>query len=238
MRIVEFITEENYHIYNRGTDKRDIFVEKYDYQKFLLIMREINSESRRLNIRELTRREKDKSCKGPTFAKKVDDQLVEVIAYCLNPNHYHFILKQKIDGGISKFMQRLGTSYVMQFNKRHNRSGALFQGKFKSVHIETNEYLLYLSVYINANNFIHGYRSDNSWPYSSWLDYSGGVCKGPTFALTPLGFCKGWTFAYYTCDKRIILDQFNGDADEYKKFAEMNAEYLKKKKMLMKYLLE
>ncbi len=237
MRNIEFINGEIYHIYNRGTDRRDVFMDRYNYQKFLLIMREINSQTYRLDLRELMRKEKE-SCEGPTFAKKVDDQLVDVVAYCLNPNHYHLILRQRVDGGISKFMQRLGTSHTMQFNKKYDRSGALFQGKFKAILIDSNEYLLYLSAYVNANNFIHNYRDNKSWPYSSYLDYSTGVCKGPTFAFTPTGLCEGWTFANYTCEKGIVLDQFSGNAEEYKKFVEMNANYLKKKKMLAKYLLE
>jgi putative transposase len=237
MRSIEFVTGEIYHIYNRGTEKRSVFMDKYDYQKFLLIMREINSKTHRLDLRELMR-ENGKSCEGPTFAKTTDEQLVDVVAYCLNPNHYHFILRQKIDGGISKFMQRLGTSYTMQFNKRHSRSGALFQGKFKAIHIDSNEYLLYLSVYVNTNNFIHGYRDNKSWPYSSWHNYINGVCEGPTFAFTPLGLCEGWTFANYTCDKSIVMDQFGGSVKEYKKFVEMNSEHLKNKKKLGKYLLE
>jgi len=78
------------------------------------------------------------------------DKLVDVVCYCLNSNHYHMILKQKSNDGIKKFMHKLGTSYTMYFNKKLKRSGSLFQGKFKSIHIDSNEYLLYLSAYVNG----------------------------------------------------------------------------------------
>ena len=97
------------------------------------------------------------------------------------------------------------------------------------MHIDSNEYLLYLSVYVNKNNFVHGGKN-NKWPYSSWLDYVDDVCRNPTSTFIPTGFCRDWISAYYTCDKNIILDQFNGSATEYKKFVEMNAEYLKRRK--------
>ena len=77
--------------------------------------------------------------------------LVEIVAYCLNPNHYHLIVKQISEKGIERFMQKIGTGYTNYFNKRYERSGALFQGKFKSIHIDSNEYLLHLSVYVFEN---------------------------------------------------------------------------------------
>jgi len=240
MKKVEFINSERYHIYNRGTDKRNVFIDKYDYQRFLLGMREFNTGKIGMTLREMLRAEQSKKdedfCRDRISADS-DDQLVKVVAYCLNPNHYHFILEQISDGGISKFMQKIGIAYTMYFNEKYQRSGSLFQGKFKAVHIETNEYLLYLSVYVNKNNFVHGGKNDK-WPYSSWLDYINDVCRNPISTFIPTGFCRDWISAYYTCDKGVILDQFNGSVAEYKKFAEMNAEYLKKKKMLAKYLLE
>ena len=67
--------------------------------------------------------------------------LVQIICYCLNPNHYHLLLKEIKDGGISEFMKRVGGGYTWYFNNKHKRSGTLFQGRFKSVHIKSNEQL-------------------------------------------------------------------------------------------------
>lgn len=101
-------------------------------------------------------------------------KLVNIVVYCLNPNHYHSILKQKQGNGIANFMHKLSTSYTNYFNCKHKRSGSLSQGRFKSVHIDSNEYLLYLNAYVNGNNFIHKHNKNiESWPYCSYLDYIG-----------------------------------------------------------------
>ena len=115
-------------------------------------------------------------------------------------------------------MQKIGTSYALYFNKKHKRLGSLFQGRFKSVYVDSNEYLLYLSAYVNRNNFIHGYKSKN-WIYSSELDY--------------LGKRNG-----KLCKKDIILGQFDGNKKKYEEFMNENALYLREKKELEKYVLE
>ena len=160
MRKTAFANGEFYHIYNRGVDKCDVFVDDADYKRFLLSMNLLNDVENGLmqRYRDLKRDGLPKV--QPSDIRRLDlgkhDKLVEIICYCLNPNHYHMIVKQKENKGIEKFMQKLGTSYTMYFNKKYKRSGSLFQGKFKSIHIDSNEYLLHLSAYINQNNFIHG----------------------------------------------------------------------------------
>ena len=89
------------------------------------------------------------------------------------PNHYHFILEQLQEKGISKFMQKLGTGYTMYFNKKYGRSGVLFQGKFRSAHIRHEEKLCSLSSYVNFNPIIHKLDDAKYWPWSSCLDYLG-----------------------------------------------------------------
>ena len=126
------------------------------------------------------------------------------------------ILKQKENKGIEKFMQKLGTSYTMYFNKKQKRSGSLFQGKFKSIYIDSNEYLLHLSAYINQNNFIHG--GDKNWQYCSYLDYAGK---------------RDGTL----CQKDDILGQFR-NVEDYAEFVQNNMLYFKDKKELEKYILE
>jgi hypothetical protein len=115
-------------------------------------------------------------------------------------------------------MKRLGGGYTKYFNHHYKRSGVLFQGKFKSVHIKTSAHLLYLSAYVNRNYFIHGYGNDSDWMYSSFLDYTGKSKSG-------------------ICDTSVILDQFK-DKNEYREFMEENSLYMKEKKEDEKYLLE
>ena len=212
MRKIKFTNNEYYHIYNRGVDKRDIFMDKGDFKRFRLFITEALVEKAK-EAKPLSR-----------MPNLFFGDFVELICYCLNPNHYHFILKQLKKNGISRFMQSLGTSYTMFFNAKYNRSGSLFQGTFKSVHIDTNEYLLWLSGYVNGNNEIHQKRGLASLKeakpreWSSYPDY--------------LGLCDE-----KLCNKKIILDQFP-NAKEYKKFVEMVIKESRKRKDVEKYLLE
>ena len=228
MRKTEFANGEYYHIYNRGVDKREVFLGEKDYVRFIRGMKEFNrletiGSLYEKDLREKRRRQRKaegslaplKGAKLPSASVK----LVEIICYCLNPNHFHMILKQLQDKGIEKFMHKLGTSHTNYFNRKENRSGSLFQGPFRSIYIESNNYLLYLSAYVNANNFIHGYnRNIDDWAYSSYLDY--------------IGRRNG-----VLCDKKSILGQFK-DAKECEEFIRNNALYLKGKKEMEKYLLE
>ena len=143
-RKVNLVQGEHYHVYNRGVDKRKIFSDKSDLIRFFQSMREFNTEN---PIGSLYENQFVKKKLGDSSSK-----LVQFVAYCLNPNHYHFILTPLVDKGIEKFMQRLGTGYTMYFNEKDKRSGSLFQGKFKSKHIHSNEYLLRVSAYVNLNN--------------------------------------------------------------------------------------
>ncbi|MDD5490121.1 MAG: transposase [Candidatus Moranbacteria bacterium] len=204
---------EYYHVYNRGVEKRNVFLCDKDYLRFLESMKEFNSTKPVYSLylhNELKR-------KGVLDVGRLR-KLVEVICYCLNPNHFHLILKQVEENGISEFMKRLGGGYTKYFNHHYKRSGVLFQGKFKSVRIKTNSHLLYLSAYVNKNYFIHGYGDDFDWPYSSLLDYTG-KRHGRI------------------CDTSVILNQFE-NKNEYREFIKENSLYMKEKKEDEKYLLE
>src|SRR3989344_9658733 len=128
-------TDEYYHIYNRGVDKRQVFSNKDEVERFLLCMQVFNSTDPVLSLRASLE-------SGGVATLTPQKKLVEFLCYCLNPNHYHFILKQLVDGGIAEFMKRLNGGYTWYFNKKHNRNGALFQGVYKSCHISDNEKLL------------------------------------------------------------------------------------------------
>jgi len=193
MRKIPFIDGEYYHIYNRGVEKRLVFSDRYDVDRFIQSMEEFNTID---PIGSIYLKSFNK-LSGPT---PKSEKLVEFVAYCLNPNHYHFILKQLADGGVSEFMKRIGGGYTGYFNERNNRNGGLFQGKFKSVHIDTDGYLLHLSVYVNLNNHVHQLSGPTAkLVRSSWGEYVGESQKS-------------------LCEKDIILDQF-GSISEYKDFA-------------------
>jgi REP element-mobilizing transposase RayT len=99
------------------------------------------------------------------------DQLVSIVAYCLLPNHFHLLLKQNVDNGISQFMQRLGTSYTKFFNQEENRNGSLFQGKFKATHISGDFALPTVSAYVNINYKHHQIDVKKQLVKSSIFEY-------------------------------------------------------------------
>ncbi len=141
-----FLNDHFYHIFNRGADKRKVFNDKQDYQRFLFSVKGFNDVNSTLNFyRRL-------NVGSPTSLKPVEQKpLVEILCYCLMPNHFHLIARQLKENGITSFMRKLGTGYTNYFNQKYKRSGVLFQGKFKSVSIENDEYLNYLIQYIDLN---------------------------------------------------------------------------------------
>ena len=204
MRKIRFANGEFYHIYNRGVDKRSVFLDDTDFERFLQSMREFNSQKPIGSLFENSFRNKDQL--GNRVAK-----LVDIVAYCLNKNHYHLILAQKIEGGISEFMHRLGTGYTQSFNIKYKRNGALFQGKFKALHVDSNEYLLNLSAYVNLNNQVH--KIKNKMIKSSWEEYI--------------------DVNNHMCAKDIVLKQFD-TLSEYKNFAGSSLQDILARKKLYK----
>ncbi len=207
-RKTEFANGEFYHIFNRGVDKREIFIDGHDFARFFQGMAEFNTIKPIGSIFENSFR--PLRCKAPK-----QERLVNFICYCLNPNHYHFILEQVAENGIKKFMHKVG-GYSKYFNHKYRRSGALFQGKFKAVHIDSNEQLLHTSVYVNLNDQIHRLRCKAS--KSSWGEYIG-------------------KYNSDFCEKNIVLGQFN-NVSEYKTFAEDSLEEIRRRKDMEKLLLE
>jgi putative transposase len=151
MRKQALVSDEYYHIYNRGVDKRDIFSDKEERDRFLESISEFNQKSGVGSIRD-SRKLKTES-KALFLSKK--EPLVAIVAYCLNPNHFHFILKQLVGGGIAKFMQKLQGGYTYYFNVKNSRSGSLFQGTFKSHHLNDEEYFNKILGYANKNYGVH-----------------------------------------------------------------------------------
>jgi putative transposase len=142
-RPITFAPGELYHVYNRGTEKRLIYLEHKDFARFQALMHACNQPGR-IEV----------DFRGPTsniFKLRPEKQLVDIAAYCLMPNHFHLLIQERDSGGISKYMQKLITGYTMYFNKKSERTGVLFQGKFKAQHVDSDLYLKYLVAYIHLN---------------------------------------------------------------------------------------
>jgi len=207
MRKIKFVNAAYYHVYNRGVEKRKIFLNQSDYQRFLdsiLVFNSIEPLHRHFST-------------NPTAEAKPrrNDELVKIVAFCLMPNHFHLLLKQENNNGISKYLHKLLTGYTMYFNKRHDRTGVLFQGVFKSKLVNDDPYLLHLSRYIHLNPLeILGVDRANEdavdqslrqYPWSSYRDYVGNKCNGGIIecendiVLAQCGGKKGY--------RRFVLDE-------------------------------
>lgn len=149
----ELIEGEFFHIYNRGVDKREIFLNSNDYNRFLILLYLCNSDEP-VNLQKIFHKFNGKS-KGRTFTDifsiQRKNELVEIVAWVLMPNHFHILLKGKKEGSISSFMRKVCTGYSYYFNQKYKRTGALFEGKFKSEYVDDDRYLKYLFSYIHLN---------------------------------------------------------------------------------------
>ncbi len=210
MRKFQFEENHIYHIYNRGVDKRKVFLKNTDYLYFIHDLFELNNIKKDPNnSRYFKNNQMMKMMKvRPSSLKR--ELLVEVLGFCLMPNHYHLILKQKSEGGISKFMQKVGTGHTMYFNKEYKRDGSLFQSKFKAIPVDSDPYLIHLLNYIHFNPLkLSGISSSNleKYRWSSFPDYIGNK-------------------NFPSVTSRDFLLEFYGSEEKYKKEA---GEWLKEK---------
>lgn len=179
MRKTTFTQDEYYHLYNRGVDKRITFSSAVEYERFLMYLYILNSEDH-IRFDNISRSENFLKI---LFLTPRPKPLVAIHAYCLMPNHFHLLVSEKTEGGISTFMQKLSTAYTMYFNSKHKRSGSLFQGPFKAVQVENDTQFKYLFSYIHANPFstiqkdgsvqINDIEKVLQYPYSSITEYTG-----------------------------------------------------------------
>ncbi|MBL8031689.1 MAG: transposase [Candidatus Doudnabacteria bacterium] len=174
-----------YHVYNRGNGRSTIYHDSSDYEQFLkrcklvLGMRTsapLDARGRSLRIQSF---EKD------TFS---------VLAYCLMPNHFHFLIRQNTEISVDRFVTKLCTSYAAYYNKKYNHVGHIFQDAFKAKLVDSDEYVTYLSAYVHNNP-----TNALEYPYSSFPDYVGDR-------------------AGTLCDKATVLAYFNDSAGDYRNF--------------------
>ncbi|HNW71323.1 MAG TPA: transposase [Candidatus Paceibacterota bacterium] len=145
-----FVTGEYYHIYNRGIDKRVIFKSNRDYERFIMLLYISNTQKGSFRLDNLINQQ-HKTLDEVLVLDK-GEPLVSIGAWCLMSNHFHLLVRQEVDGGITRFMKKLGTSYAMFFNIKYQRSGALFGGLFKSKLIGFDDnYMRQLFGYIHIN---------------------------------------------------------------------------------------
>lgn len=171
--IKEYRENGVYHIYNRGIDKREIFLDRADYSYFLYLLK--------IYLLEPELLKEDLERKGQSLHKRRRGEKsffgkIELLCYCLMPNHFHLLIKQKEEKDITEFTKSLMTSYSMYFNLRYKRQGTLFQGRYKAALVKEDDYLLHLSRYIHMNPMKWKGQSlpkFYEYDYSSYADYLG-----------------------------------------------------------------
>lgn len=204
-KIVPLVTEETYHIFNRGVDKRPVFLDTQDYLRFYNSLHYFNSIKPVSSLFESSRNAK-------LNPGKPIEKLVRIHAYSLLPNHFHLMLTQVTDGGISEFMKRVGGGYTSYFNEKNKRSGSLFQGTYKRVGVTSNAQLLFLAAYINFNHQVHTNTEAKELYKTSKEIYSG--TKKNIFLSTDIILKQYLNNTEYIKDAtalaKLIFEQRNG----------------------------
>ena len=160
-----------YHLYNRGVEKRDIFLDAQDYRVFLRYLKDALMSPAASKRKQKTFKIKTTTFHGVPRPPKNFYGVIELLAYCLMPNHFHFLIRQKEERVMKNFVQSIGTRYSMYFNKKYKRVGTLLQGPYKAVLVGEEPYLLHLSRYIHRNPAEHGTNLETA--YSSYGEYLG-----------------------------------------------------------------
>ncbi len=221
-RKVPLVTGQVYHIFNRSIWSVPIFNGVKDHSRAIKTMwlyQNKDLPSRYSIFLTLSLQHRQEILE---MLKKRKKFLVEIIAYCFMPNHIHLILKQVFENGISKFMSNISNSYTRYFNTKYGKNGALFEGRFKAIRVETDEQLLHLSRYVHLNPFsshvIKSIEALERYPYSSFSEYVGKDKAD-------------------RCTKRIILSHFKAPKD-YKKFVFDQADYQKELEYIKHLILD
>lgn len=176
-------TGQIYHIYNRGVEKRPIFLNKKGYNRLIDLTNYYQFANCPVKFSQFKALSRDAKKDLLDKLASQSDKLVEILAFCLMPNHIHFLCKQLKNNGISKFMSKICSGYSHYFNILHQRVGPLFQGNFKAVRIETDEQLVHTSRYIHLNpvsSYLIEFNHLESYDFSSYPEYTGkkaGFCN-------------------------------------------------------------
>ena len=178
MRNIQVSVDEYYHVYNRGVHKRITFHDTADYARFLFLILYFQSTVGFDQISRYARRfvqHRVFDIDETDVSQIISGRYVELISFCLMPNHFHLILREVQENGIARYMQRVLNGYTKYYNAKYEVSGHLFEGPYKAVHVENNDQLLYLSAYIHRNprELPHWKNKEQRYEWSSYQDYIG-----------------------------------------------------------------
>jgi len=207
-RDLKFVTDEIYHTLNRGIEPFQIFTNEGDYRRALLVLEFYRLATPPMKLSKFLSLDRGSREQIRTNIKQ-QERLVDILSFCFMPNHFHFLLRQKKDGGVPKFMSDFQNSYTRYFNTKHERKGPLLLRPFKAVRIHSEEQLLHVSRYQHLNAYsasiVRSAEQLKKYPWSSLPEYLGLSHRD-------------------LCEKETILSQFK-DADSYRIFIFDRADY-------------
>lgn len=212
---------EYYHLFNRGAHRMNVFREKRDWVRFLLLILYMQSPRSVKNlVRYVTQEAPTIGFLFPLKEQEamVRERFVELTAFCIMPNHFHLLLKEVEEGGTARYMQRVLNSYSKYYNEKYQSSGHVFQGRYKSVHVKDDRQLVYLSAYIHRNpRELRAWKNKEfEYPYSSLQDYTkanrwGGLIV-PDIIATQFGMTKDSNYADFvrTSTAKLLEGELEG----------------------------
>lgn len=172
-RKIAFRNDQFYHIFNRGIERRTVFTTKKEFNRAKQLIKFYRHKEIPLRFSRIMQQPNDVREKILEKLYK-NEKIVEILAFCLMPNHFHFLLKQVADNGVATFISNITNAYTKYFNTKHKRVGPLFQGTFNAVIVETDEQLIHLSRYIHLNPVVSSIIDHDkleNYSYSSYLEY-------------------------------------------------------------------
>jgi putative transposase len=210
-----FVTGQYYHLYNRGVAKQPLFHDDQDYRHFLLTIAHYQEAEPTHRLSDLPPQER-----AILFLSEAGRPIIEMIAFSLMPNHFHLLVRQLIDGGISTFMRRAMNSYTRAYNVRYHRVGTVFQGRFSAVLVTTDEQLLHLVRYIHLNAVVsHICERPEDYRWSSHRQY----LTNKTNRL---------------CHPQLLLTMIGGDQHRYQSFVNDQIAYASELELIKHLTLE
>lgn len=222
LRLHPIVTGEVYHVYNRSVGAQPIFLNQSDFKRAIDVANFYCYAKPRLRFSHFNRLETEEKNNFLSELKSNYSKPIDIFSFCLLPNHFHFLIKQLEDFGITAFMRSFQDSYAKFFNIKRKRHGALFQTQFKAVRIETDEQLLHVCRYIHLNPYssfvVKSIEELKDYQWSSLQDYLG---KRNLDIV----------------DKKFILEFFSS-IDKFKSFTYDQADYQRKLKELEYFTLE
>ena len=206
-RNIPFVSNQIYHVFNRSIASQPIFVDRRDYERVMELVNYYRFKKPPLRFSHYKRLSKEQKKEYENSFVINKSPMLEILAYCIMPNHVHFLLQPKINSAVSDFMRNLQNSYSKYFNTKRKRTGSLFQFMFKAVRMETDEQLIHVSRYIHLNpttSYLIEAENLERYEWSSFKDYVSDIQSN--------------------VNKEMVLSHFKSEQD-YRKFVFDQIEY-------------